>query len=130
MCMQNFRSVAQKLWPLRSGHTNIHGWMEWAVYRTDPPVHRRRPAQEYQDDCMASCSSQLQDALSPTGYQEMLPHRSGTAKYLGCASSRSQGVYTIYTMSCPDPTIESPYTPSPQTTGVVGLCFPQTTNLS
>ena len=68
-----------------------------------PPVHRRRPAQEYQDSCMASCSSQLQDALSPTGYQEMLPHRSGTANYLGCASSRSQGVYTIYTMSCPDP---------------------------
>ena len=25
------------------------GWMEWAVYRTDPPVYRRRPAQEYQD---------------------------------------------------------------------------------
>ena len=72
------------------------GWMEWAVYRTDPT---RAPARASTRDMnMASCGCQPQvSPLPPTGVQAVLSTGSGVAKYLACASGpQSESVYHLY----------------------------------
>ena len=79
--------------------------MEWAVYRTDPPVHRRRLVQEYQERGIwlrVGVSHRSALSLPLVSRQCYLPVVESPDTW-HVPVGRSWGVYTTYTKSCSDP---------------------------